>query len=67
MIVMRLREVTSCPQHHQTIVVLEDMTLCRTLAIAVDVDESQRLVREVSRPPDGRRPTLSSRARPMAA
>src|SRR5262249_18942209 len=52
MIPMRLREMTSCPEHQQAIIVLEDLTGHRTLAVAADPDESRRLAREVARRPD---------------
>jgi hypothetical protein len=40
MICMRVREIRSCPQHRQAIVVLQEADGERTLAIAADPDES---------------------------
>lgn len=56
MIPMRFREMTSCAEHKQDIIVLEDMSAQHTLAIAADPDESCRLAREVSRGPGGEHP-----------
>ena len=48
MVQMRIREVSSCPEHDQIIVVLEDvLTGQRRLAIGVPLSESGRLVREL--------------------
>lgn len=56
MILMRFREMTSCAEHQHAIIVREDTSGQRTLAIATDPDESERLVRELSRGPDGEHP-----------
>src|SRR5262245_55870225 len=48
MIQMRIREMSACPEHGQTIIVLEDATGRQKLAIGVNPDESRRLVRELS-------------------
>ena len=56
MIPMRFREVKSCGEHRHTIIVLEDPIDGRTLAIAADPEESQRLVREVFRGAAGKHP-----------
>jgi len=55
MILMRVTEMKSCPEHLQTIVVLEDVSGQRKLAIAVEPTESRRLGQEV-RHPGGRHP-----------
>src|SRR5262245_27025229 len=52
---MRFREVTWCAQHRQAIIVLEDAS-GRMLAVAADPDESQRLLRDVSRPRESEHP-----------
>ena len=49
MILMRFREIASCAEHHQDIIVLEDAGEHRTLAIAADPDESRRFTQELSR------------------
>src|SRR5262245_57720090 len=55
MILMRFSELSPCEDHGHTIIVLED--LCgRSLAIAADTRESQRLAAEVSRHPDDEHP-----------
>ncbi len=58
MIPMRFREISSCAEDHQDqdIIVLEDASGHRTLAIAADPDESCRLVRELSRGPGAEHP-----------
>src|SRR5262245_62436544 len=56
MILMRLREMTSCAEHHRSLIVLEEAIGERTLAIADDPEESQRLFRELSRSPDSEHP-----------
>jgi hypothetical protein len=56
MILMRLREITSCPEHQQAIIVLEDASGQRTLAIGADPAESCRLSRELGRPPRAAHP-----------
>lgn len=56
MILMRLREITSCPEHDQAIIVLEDASSQRTLAIGADPAESGRLSRELSRDPKAAHP-----------
>ena len=55
MILMRLNDVKSCPEHAQAIIVLEDVSGQRKLAIAVDPGESRRLGQEM-RQPGGRQP-----------
>ena len=48
MIRMRIREVSSCADHRQVVVVLEDGTGQQRLAIGLSADDSRRLVRELS-------------------
>lgn len=56
MIRMRVREIRSCPEHRQAIIVLDEVGGRRPLAIAADPDESCRLARERSRRPGGPHP-----------
>jgi len=50
MIPMRLREMKSCPEHQQVVIVLEDDGGQRKLAIAVDPGEGSRLLRSMRHP-----------------
>src|SRR5262245_34211805 len=47
MVLMRIREMTSCREHKQSIIVLEELDGDRTLAIAAEPDESARLAQEL--------------------
>lgn len=48
---MRIRELTSCPQHRRALVVLEDVGGSRRLTFSCDDDDAQRLGRELARGP----------------
>ena len=51
MILMRIREITSCMQHKRTIIVLEDVHRCLRLTFYADPDEACRLAQELERGP----------------
>jgi len=49
MTLMQFREMRSCPEHRQVIIVLGEVGGHRTLALAADPDESVRFAREIVR------------------
>ena len=49
MILMRIREITSCAQHKRTIIMLEDVHRCLRLTFYADPDEACRLTQELER------------------
>lgn len=51
MTLMKIRDLTSCPQHGHVLVVLEDVAGAYRLAFYADPDDSRRLAREVARGP----------------
>jgi len=51
MILMRIREIASCPQHKRTIIMLEDVQQCLRLTFYADPDEAGRLTQELERGP----------------
>ena len=51
MILMRVRDITSCSQHKRTIIVLEDVRQCLRLTFYADPDEACRLTQELERGP----------------
>jgi len=56
MILMQFREIRSCPEHRQVIIVLGEVGGDRTLAIGADPDESARFAREIVRNPKSEHP-----------
>ena len=56
MILMRFREMRSCPEHRQVIIVLGEVGGHRTLVIGADPDESVRFAREIVRNPKSEHP-----------
>ena len=56
MILMHFREMRRCPEHHHAIILLEEVSGHRTLAVAADRDESARLWRELGRRSEGTHP-----------
>jgi len=51
MIVMQLREVTSCAVHGRAIIMLEDVNECLRLTFYADLEEAQRLAHVIGRGP----------------
>jgi bifunctional DNase/RNase len=51
MTLMRIREITSCPQHKRTIIMLEDVHQCLRLTFYADPDEACRLTQELEQGP----------------
>ena len=56
MIPMQFREMRSCPEHRQVIIVLGEVGGHRTLVIGADPDESARFAREIVRNPKSEHP-----------
>lgn len=51
MVLMRLRELSSCTRHNRTLIVLEDMARSRRLTFYADPGETRRLAQAVERGP----------------
>lgn len=48
MTLMHIRQITSCPDHNRTIIVLEDVSQRLTLTLGADPAEARRLVQEIA-------------------
>jgi bifunctional DNase/RNase len=51
MTLMRIRDLTACPQHHRVLVTLEDVDGARRLTFYADAEDARRLARELARGP----------------